>query len=172
MKYEIDIGLRYLRSKRQEAFISFTTWMSVAGIAIGVMALIVVIAVMTGFQDEIRERILGINPHIVVYWDPATVTLLPSATSYSYSNLDFNTTYYYNLFTIDTGGGPGGTSAPVEVLARTLDVVSPELTLLSVGSRTVGVSTGVAATVTFSKTMDAASVAGAVWVGVEDIVRD
>ncbi len=66
MKYETTIGLRYLRSKRKEAFISFTTWISVAGIAIGVMALIVVIAVMTGFQNEIRERILGINPHILV----------------------------------------------------------------------------------------------------------
>ena len=66
MTYETSIGLRYLRSKRKEAFISFTTWISVAGIAIGVMALIVVIAVMTGFQDEIRERILGINPHVLV----------------------------------------------------------------------------------------------------------
>ncbi len=66
MDYETTIGLRYLRSKRKEAFISFTTWISVAGIAIGVMAIIVVIAVMTGFQDEIRARILGINPHILV----------------------------------------------------------------------------------------------------------
>ncbi|MCX7965082.1 MAG: lipoprotein-releasing ABC transporter permease subunit [Syntrophorhabdaceae bacterium] len=66
MNYETLIGLRYLRSKRKEAFISFTTWISVTGIAIGVMALIVVIAVMTGFQNEIRERILGINPHILV----------------------------------------------------------------------------------------------------------
>lgn len=66
MNYETLIGLRYLRSKRKEAFISFTTWISVIGIAIGVMALIVVIAVMTGFQSEIRERILGINPHILV----------------------------------------------------------------------------------------------------------
>lgn len=66
MDYETLIGLRYLRSKRKEAFISFTTWISVIGIAIGVMALIVVIAVMTGFQNEIRERILGINPHILV----------------------------------------------------------------------------------------------------------
>jgi len=66
MNYETSIGLRYLRSKRKEAFISFTTWISVAGIAIGVMALIVVIAVMTGFQDEIRDRILGINPHILI----------------------------------------------------------------------------------------------------------
>ncbi|MBP1734069.1 MAG: lipoprotein-releasing transporter permease subunit [Deltaproteobacteria bacterium] len=66
MNYETSVGLRYLRSKRKEAFISFTTWISVAGIAIGVMALIVVIAVMTGFQNEIRERILGINPHVLV----------------------------------------------------------------------------------------------------------
>ena len=66
MDYETIIGLRYLRSKRKEAFISFTTWISVAGIAIGVMAIIVVIAVMTGFQDEIRARILGINPHVLV----------------------------------------------------------------------------------------------------------
>jgi len=66
MDYETLIGLRYLRSKRKEAFISVTTWISIIGIAIGVMALIVVIAVMTGFQNEIRERILGINPHILV----------------------------------------------------------------------------------------------------------
>ncbi|HEY3277030.1 MAG TPA: lipoprotein-releasing ABC transporter permease subunit [Syntrophorhabdaceae bacterium] len=78
MKYESIIGLRYLRSKRKEAFISFTTWMSVAGIAIGVMALIVVIAVMTGFQDEIRERILGINPHVVVLWDPRGIDKTPA----------------------------------------------------------------------------------------------
>lgn len=66
MDFETTIGLRYLRSKRKEAFISFTTWISVIGIAIGVMAIIVVIAVMTGFQDEIRTRILGINPHILL----------------------------------------------------------------------------------------------------------
>ena len=66
MKFETSIAIRYLRSKRKEAFISFTTWISVVGIAIGVMALIVVIAVMTGFQDEIRDRILGINPHILI----------------------------------------------------------------------------------------------------------
>lgn len=66
MEFETITGLRYLRSKRKEAFISLTTWISATGIAIGVMALIIVIAVMTGFQNEIRERILGINPHIMV----------------------------------------------------------------------------------------------------------
>ncbi len=66
MTYESSIALRYLRSKRKEKFISFTTWAAAVGIAIGVMALIVVIAVMTGFQDEIRDRILGVNPHMLI----------------------------------------------------------------------------------------------------------
>ena len=66
MKYETAIALRYLRSKRKDKFISFTTWIAIVGIGIGVMAIILVISVMTGFQDEIRDRILGINPHIVL----------------------------------------------------------------------------------------------------------
>src|SRR5512138_1013568 len=66
MKYESQIAVRYLRSKRKEKFISFTTWAAAVGIAIDVMPLIVVIAVMTGFQDEIRDRILGVNPHMLV----------------------------------------------------------------------------------------------------------
>ncbi len=66
MRIETTIGLRYLKSKRKEAFIAFTTWIAVSGIAIGVMALIVVISVMTGFQEEIKTRILGINPHILI----------------------------------------------------------------------------------------------------------
>jgi lipoprotein-releasing system permease protein len=66
MKYESAIALRYLRSKRKDKFISFTTWISIVGIGIGVMALILVIAVMTGAQDEFRDRILGANPHILV----------------------------------------------------------------------------------------------------------
>jgi lipoprotein-releasing system permease protein len=69
VNFETNIGFRYLRSKRKEVFISFTTWIAVIGIAIGVMALIIVIAVMTGFQNEIRSRILGINPHIVISGD-------------------------------------------------------------------------------------------------------
>ena len=69
MNFETNIGFRYLRSKRKEVFISFTTWIAVIGIGIGVMALIIVIAVMTGFQNEIRSRILGINPHIVISGD-------------------------------------------------------------------------------------------------------
>lgn len=64
--YEIFIGLRYLKAKRKQAFISIITAFSIIGIMLGVMALIVVLAVMDGFGHEIREKILGTNAHIVL----------------------------------------------------------------------------------------------------------
>ncbi len=66
MGFEWFISLRYLKAKRKQSFISLITIISVAGVAIGVMALIVVLGVMTGFTDEFRDKILGINSHIVV----------------------------------------------------------------------------------------------------------
>jgi lipoprotein-releasing system permease protein len=66
MGYEWFISLRYLKAKRRQGFISLISIISVAGVTVGVMALIVVLAVMTGFTDSLREKILGINSHIVV----------------------------------------------------------------------------------------------------------
>jgi lipoprotein-releasing system permease protein len=66
MSYELFIGLRYLRAKRKQTFISVNTFISVAGIFLGVAALIIVLAVMNGFETELRDRILGINSHIVL----------------------------------------------------------------------------------------------------------
>jgi len=66
MSYEFFIGLRYLRAKRKQTFISVNTFISVAGIFLGVAALIIVLAVMNGFETELRDRILGINSHIVL----------------------------------------------------------------------------------------------------------
>jgi lipoprotein-releasing system permease protein len=66
MPFEWFVALRYLRAKRKQAFISLITAISVAGVAVGVMALIVVIAVMVGFEDHLRSKILGINSHILV----------------------------------------------------------------------------------------------------------
>lgn len=60
------VGLRYLRAKRSEAFISLITMISIVGVMIGVMTLNIVLAVMTGFEEDLRDRILGFNPHIVV----------------------------------------------------------------------------------------------------------
>ncbi len=66
MKYEYFIGLRYLRARRQETFISLITVISILGVMIGVMTLNVVMAVMTGFEETLRDRLLGINAHVAV----------------------------------------------------------------------------------------------------------
>ncbi|MGD8702354.1 MAG: lipoprotein-releasing ABC transporter permease subunit [Desulfosarcina sp.] len=60
------VGSRYLRTRQKQTFISLITLLATAGIALGVMALIVVIAVMTGFESELQNRILGIESHVLV----------------------------------------------------------------------------------------------------------
>ncbi|MBY0577292.1 MAG: lipoprotein-releasing ABC transporter permease subunit [Gallionellaceae bacterium] len=67
--YELFIGLRYTRAKRRNHFISFISMISMLGMGLGVMALIVVLSVMNGFQKEIRARMLGASPHLEVVAD-------------------------------------------------------------------------------------------------------
>jgi lipoprotein-releasing system permease protein len=67
LPYELFIGLRYLKAKRKQTFISIITLISVCGVMLGVMALIVVLSVMDGFGYEIREKILGTHAHIFLY---------------------------------------------------------------------------------------------------------
>jgi len=66
MFFEYLIGGRYLRAKQKETFISLITILSIAGVTVGVMALIVVIAVMAGFESDLKQRILGVESHIVL----------------------------------------------------------------------------------------------------------
>jgi lipoprotein-releasing system permease protein len=66
VRYELLVGLRYTRAKRRNHFISFISLISMAGIALGVMALIVVLSVMNGFQHELRARILSVVSHVQV----------------------------------------------------------------------------------------------------------
>jgi lipoprotein-releasing system permease protein len=58
------IGLRYTRSKRREGFVSFISGFSLFAMALGVMALIVVLSVMNGFDGEIKQRLLRVVPHL------------------------------------------------------------------------------------------------------------
>jgi len=71
--YEVAIGLRYTRAgrraRRRNGFISFISAASMAGIALGVMALIVVLSVMNGFQHEVRDRMLSVLPHVEIESD-------------------------------------------------------------------------------------------------------
>lgn len=64
--YEWFISQRYLRAKHKQGFISLISLISVAGITVGVIALIVVLAVYSGFTDGLRDQILGVNSHIIV----------------------------------------------------------------------------------------------------------
>jgi lipoprotein-releasing system permease protein len=66
MSFEFFIGGRYLRAKQKQAFISLITYLSIAGVAVGVMALIVVIAVMAGFEADLKTRILGGQANVVL----------------------------------------------------------------------------------------------------------
>jgi len=66
LPYELFVGLRYTRAKRRNHFISFISMTSMVGIALGVMALIAVLSVMNGFQEELRTRILGVASHLQI----------------------------------------------------------------------------------------------------------
>ncbi|WP_299977507.1 lipoprotein-releasing ABC transporter permease subunit [Desulfobacula sp.] len=66
MAFELFIAGKYLKAKRKEGFISLITFLSVAGVTVGVMALVVVIAVMSGAETDFRKRILGLEPHILI----------------------------------------------------------------------------------------------------------
>jgi len=65
--FELQIALRYLLAKRKQAFISVISLISTLGVTVGVMALVIALALMTGLQGELRDRILGSNPHIFVW---------------------------------------------------------------------------------------------------------
>jgi lipoprotein-releasing system permease protein len=66
LPFELHVALRYLLAKRKQAFISVISLISTLGVTVGVMAVIIALAVMTGLQQELRDRILGSQPHIYV----------------------------------------------------------------------------------------------------------
>src|SRR4051812_21266083 len=67
MPFELSIALRYLLARRKQAFISLISLISMIGVAVGVMALVIALALMTGLQGELRDRILGSAAHISVW---------------------------------------------------------------------------------------------------------
>ena len=66
MSFVTYVSGRYLRTRQKRAFISLITGLSIAGVSVGVMALIVVIAVMAGFETDLKSRIMSIRPHLVI----------------------------------------------------------------------------------------------------------
>jgi lipoprotein-releasing system permease protein len=84
------IGLRYSRSRSHTGFVSFITFFSIVGILLGVASLITVVSVMNGFEAELKKRILGLVPHVIVQAEPTepSNTALSKASS---SNLPWQT---------------------------------------------------------------------------------
>ena len=67
LPFELFLGLRYLGARGQRTNLSLFVWIGVGGVFLGVAALIVVLAVMTGFQDGIRDKIISANPHLLIF---------------------------------------------------------------------------------------------------------
>src|SRR5436853_7181387 len=73
LPFELQVALRYLLAKRKQAFISVISAISILGVTVGVMALVIALALMTGLQQEVRDRILGSSPHMFV-WKTSGIT--------------------------------------------------------------------------------------------------
>src|SRR4051812_33575970 len=67
MPFELQVALRYLLAKRRQVFISVISLVSTLGVTVGVMALVVSLAMMTGLQGELQARILGSSAHVFIY---------------------------------------------------------------------------------------------------------
>ncbi|MBJ6751905.1 lipoprotein-releasing ABC transporter permease subunit [Geomonas anaerohicana] len=120
MPFELFIGLRYLKAKRKSTFISLITLISVAGVALGVMALIIVLAVMTGFEEDLKDKILGTNAHIVVLNSVGAVQDYPQVMKKieSIDGVVASTPFIYNQVMLSTGKNVSG------VVLRGIDVAT------------------------------------------------
>ena len=67
LPFELFIAVRYLLARRKQAFISLISLISVLGVAVGVMALLIALALMTGLQGELRDRLVGSTAHVYVF---------------------------------------------------------------------------------------------------------
>ena len=110
MPYELFIGLRYLKAKRKSSFISIITLISTSGVALGVLALIVVLAVMTGFEEDLKSKIMGTNAHVVVLGGPSGIeghaTLMERLTKFE--GVVAATPFIYSQVMLTTGKNVSG----------------------------------------------------------------
>ncbi len=110
MNFEAFLAFRYLRARGRHAFINLITLLSMLGVALGVCALIVVLSVMGGFQDEITRKILGMGSHLTIYQaggaisDPARVMKLARKEP----GVKAAAPYVYGQVMLVSGGGATG----------------------------------------------------------------
>ena len=87
------LALKYFKSNKGGAF-SFTSFLAITGLSIGVASLIIVLSVMNGFERELQERILGVVPHAVIYSDKPIDNYQDIVNTVSYTHLTLPTTPY------------------------------------------------------------------------------
>jgi lipoprotein-releasing system permease protein len=123
MPFELLIGLRYLKAKRKSTFISIITFISTAGVMLGVMALIIVLAVMTGFEEDLKEKILGTNAHVVVVRNGAPMEDYRQvmAKLKEFKGVTATTPFIYNQVMLSSGKNVSG------VVLRGIDVSTDRL---------------------------------------------
>ncbi len=124
------VALRYLRAKRKQKFISLITLISILGVAVGVMALIVVLSVFTGFTEGLRDQIIGVNAHVVVqrYGGPITGPEETAAAVRAVPGVEAVTPYIYTQALVSSQGHSTG------MVLRGIDP-STAMEVLSIGAK-------------------------------------
>ena len=122
LPFELFLGLRYLRATGQRTNLSLFVWIGVGGVFLGVAALILVLAVMTGFQDGIRDKIISANPHLLIFTGGGGLADADTVAGRvrSVPGVKAATPFVLQqaLFTTESGGSHGG-------LVRGVDLATP-----------------------------------------------
>ncbi len=132
MTFEVFVALRYLRAKRKQTFISLITVLSMAGVALGVCALVVVLSVMSGFENELKNKILGLNAHIMVFksGDNMSDPRLVIAAAQADPEVSVATPYVYGQVMVVASGGASGAIVRGIDLPEALKVIDLEHTMI------------------------------------------
>lgn len=151
MNFELFVSLRYLLARRKQAFISVISLISMLGVAIGVASLIVVMAVMTGFGNNLRDKILGLNAHLIVGSTQQVIDDYQSLIQKSLTlpDIEAATPFIYHEAMLSTSSGVKGVvlraidpNTAGKVLAVEKDMIAGSLADLSVPSSTPGIIIG------------------------------
>ena len=130
--FEWFVSLRYLRAKRKQKFISLITIISILGVAVGVLALIVVLSVYTGFTEGLRDQIIGVNAHALVqrHGGPIADTAGVTAKIETIEGVEATTPYIYAQALITSAAHSTG------VVLRGIDAPSA-MRVLSIGQKMI-----------------------------------
>lgn len=165
--FEWFVSLRYLRAKRKQKFISLITLISILGVAVGVMALIVVLSVFTGFTEGLRDQIIGVNAHALVQRFGSTINDSEEVTAKieAVEGVEATTPYIYGQALISSATHSTG------VVLRGIEAASA-MRVLSIGQKmTAGQLTDLDASFEVPAIVLGRDMARQLQVGVGDRVR-